>query len=180
MRAWLLALAGCALTSRSAPQELRYFAPPVHASAVVASEGPMLKLGRVTPSSLLRARIVHRDSDVELGTYEALRWGDRPETYVRRALERALFDSHRFAQAIGGGAAPTLDVDVLAFEEVRRGTRRFGRVALEYDVRDDRRVIAHGTITTEREAAPSIDAVVAAIGDALDASCAELARRVAL
>jgi len=173
-------LTGCALTSRSAPTELRYFAPPVHAAGVVAGEqGPPLRLGRVTPSSLLRARIVHRDSDVELGTYDALRWSDRPEAYVRRALERALFDTHRFDQAVGGGTAPTLDVDVVAFEEVRRGTRRFGRVVLDYELRDDRRVLAHGTVATEREAAPRIDAVVAAIGDALDASCAELARRIA-
>jgi cholesterol transport system auxiliary component len=177
LRVWLIVLAGCALTSRSTPVELRYFVPPIHAATAVAGEGPLLRLGRVTPTTLLRERILHRDTEVELGRYETLRWTDRPEAYVRRALERALFDSHRFAQAVGGDA-PTLDVDVLAFEEVRRGARRFGRVVLAYDLRDEQRVLAHGTVAIEREAAPNIDAVVAAIGDALDAATAELARRL--
>ena len=179
MRAWLVLLAGCALTSRSPPVELRYFAPPAHAPAVISGEGPLLRLGRVAPTTLLRERIVHRDSAVERGRYETLRWTDRPEAYVRRALERALFDSHRYEQDVSGDA-PTLDVDVLAFEEVRRGPRRFGRVALEYELRDAHRVLAHGTVAIDREAAaPNIDAVVVAIGDALDSATAELALRLA-
>ena len=72
----------------------------------------------------------------------------------------------------------TLDVDVLSFEESRRAGRRFGRVVLGYQLRDDRRVIAHGTVEIERAAGPRIEGVVAAIGDALDAAAAELARRL--
>jgi ABC-type uncharacterized transport system auxiliary subunit len=176
---WLALLAGCALTSRSAPLEVRYFAPPSHPTAAAAprtSAGP-LRLGRITPSSLLRERIVHRDSDVELVPYETLRWSDRPETYVRRALARALFDTGAFEQALGGGG-PVLDVDVISFEELRRGPARFGRVALGYQMHDDHRVLAHGVVAIERPAGPGIEGVVAAIGGALDAAAAELAHRI--
>jgi ABC-type uncharacterized transport system auxiliary subunit len=179
----LAILAGCALTSRSTPRELRYFTP-VSNTAVTASTatapGTPLRLGRIVPSSLLRARIVHRESAVELVPYETLRWSDPPETYARRALAHALFDSREFDEVVGGSNVPVLDVDVLAFEEDRRGDRRFGRVALGYELRDEHRVLAHGVVEVEREArSPKIDAVVGAIGDALSAASGELARRLA-
>jgi ABC-type uncharacterized transport system auxiliary subunit len=179
MRAWLLLLASCALTSRSRPLELRYFAPPTHPIAIGSNAAPVaLRLGRITPSSLLRAKIVHRDSEVELVPYETMRWSEEPETYVRRALVRALFDTRAFEQAVGGDAA-TLDVDVLSFEEARHDNHRFGRVVLQYQLRDDRRVVAHGTVEIERPAGAGIEGAVAAIGDALDAATAELAKRIA-
>jgi len=62
---------------------------------------------------------------------------------------------------------------------VRRGERRFGRVELRYELRDDTRVVARGTVVTERAAGAGIDGVVAAIGHALDDAAAGLASRVA-
>ncbi len=180
MKAWLLLLAGCALTSRAQPLELRYFAPPSHVETAehATAAGEQLRLGRVVAGDLLRMRIVHRDSSVEVAPYETLRWTDEPETYVRRALARSLFDAERLDQSVDS-RAPTLDVDVVAFEEVRRGTRRLGRVELRYQVRDDHRVLARGSVAIERDAGPGIESVVAAIGQALDAAAAEVAGRVA-
>jgi hypothetical protein len=97
---------------------------------------------------------------------------------VRRALIRALYEDHGFEQATDGSTR-TIDVDVLAFEELRRGPHHGGRVELRYDVRDDQRVIARGTVTVERDAAPNIEAVVVAIGGALDDAAAQVASRVA-
>ncbi|HEY3801064.1 MAG TPA: ABC-type transport auxiliary lipoprotein family protein [Kofleriaceae bacterium] len=178
----IVIVAGCALTSHSTPVELRYFTPLANtAPAVPAATAPAtpLRLGRIVPSSLLRTRIVHRDSSVELVPYETLRWSDPPETYVRRALAHALFDTRAFDEVVGGNG-PVLDVDVLAFEEDRRGDRRFGRVVLGYQLRSDERVVAHGVVAVEREArSPQIDAVVTAVGDALSAAAAELAHRIA-
>jgi hypothetical protein len=91
---------------------------------------------------------------------------------------RALFDTRAFEQAVGDPAA-TLDVDVLSFEEARRGGRRFGRVVLGYQLRDDQRIVAHGTVEIERAAGAGIEGVVGAIGDALDAAASELAKRIA-
>ncbi len=180
MRVALVMLAGCALTQKAQPIELRYFTPPTHAAAEREHSTPRipLRLGHVATTELLGTRIVHRDSAVESEPYETLRWTDEPDVYVRRALASALFDAAPFEQAIAGDAL-TLDVDVLAFEEVRRGTNRSGRVELRYEVRDDTRVIAHGTVTVEHPAGAGIDGVVSAIGHALDDASARVASRVA-
>lgn len=173
-------LAGCALTSKAKPVEVRYFTPE-HASpaqsSTPATHAP-LRLGRIGAASHLRGAIVHRDSRVELAPYETLRWSEAPDLYVRRAVSHELFETRGLVQAVSGDV-PALDIDVLAFEEVRRGTACAGRVELQYVIRDDHRVLARGNVSVERTAAnPTIEAVVAAIGDALQASSAELGTRV--
>jgi uncharacterized lipoprotein YmbA len=176
---WLcIALASCALTSKSAPVELRYFTPESPSLAVPRSSEPRAKLriGRITASGNLRYAIVHRESAVELAPYETLRWTDTPETYLRRALSRALFESRPLDQAVGGAAA-TLDVELVAFEETEHHR---GRVAMRYVLHDEQAVLARGEIAVERDASgPAIEPVVAAIGAALDAATAQLADRVA-
>jgi cholesterol transport system auxiliary component len=180
----MISCAACALTSKSAPLEMRYFAPPApghldHVATGISQPPEPVRLGRVAASGLLGAKIVHRDSNVELAPYETLRWTDDPETYVRRALIRTLFEERSFAQTTDGGAR-TLDVEVVAFEEVRRGPRRYGRVELRYALRDDERVIARGTLVAEREASgPRIERVVEAIGGALDECAEKVASHVA-
>jgi uncharacterized lipoprotein YmbA len=170
-----LVLAGCALTSRAPPLELRTFTaePPPRAHAAMPPRA-QLRLGRVTASANLRYAIVHRVSSVEVEPYETLRWTELPDSYVRRALERALFDERPVSEVVSGDA-PTLEVEVLAFEQTARG----GLVTLRYELRDDRGVIARGTISSERPAgSPAIEAVVAAIRDAMIASTEELAGRI--
>jgi len=160
----LALLSACALTSRSTPRELRYFAPEIGAEP--ASPGTTcarVRLGRVEPSANLRLAIARRVSPVE------------PQAYVRRALARALFGAHPLEQAVAGPVA-TLDVDVLAFEEVGHGG---ARVALHYELRDEHRVLARGTRQVDRTAASqAIDAVVVALGGALATASDELAERV--
>ncbi len=184
MKTWMLVvLAGCALTSKSEPVELRYFSPAPAVATVATPAAPStprarLRLARVTASAHLRYSIVHRDSAVELAPYETLRWSEQPEAYVRRALTRALFETRPIDQAVGG-AAPTLDVELVAFEEVRRELRHAGRVELRYVLHDERAVLARGVVAVERDAAgPAIEQVVAAIGSALDAAVGQLADRV--
>ncbi len=170
-------LTACALTSKSPPLELRYFAPALAPStSSVAGHGcARLELGEVTASSLLRYRIAHRESPVELALYETLRWTERPDQYARHAVTRALFDRGRLDQAVDG-AVPVLEVELAGFEQVANA----GRVELRYSLHDPDRVLTRGTIAIERPAATAgIDAVVAAIGTALDAAADELAARVA-
>lgn len=175
MKRWFVALAlatGCALTSKSEPRELRYFtlaaAPATPGTAPTCGE---LRLGRVTAPSHLQRAIERRVSPVELVPYDTLRWAESPADYVRRAVARAVI-----AQAVGG-PAPVLELEVTAFEETARGG---GRVELRYQLRDDRKVIASGTVSAER-AAPraGIEATVGAIGDALAIASDELAGRLA-
>jgi ABC-type uncharacterized transport system auxiliary subunit len=178
-----LGLAGCALSSKARPLELHYFSAESLAAAAqprapAGPAAPRLRLGQVTTADYLRYRIVHRDSARSVDPYETLRWAELPREYVRRALIRVLFDTGAAVQAIGG-AAPTLDVDVTAFEEVVRPGGHAGRVQLGYRLHDDQVVIARGTVTVEQPArGPAMDAVVAAIGAAIDAASAELAGRI--
>ncbi len=179
----LLLTCACALTSKSAPVDIRYFSPPsaegADGSRPHAPNEPELRLGRVTSGAGLRRHILHRDSDVELGQYETLRWTENPEAYVRRAMLRALFDERPLRQSVAA-PAPTLDTEVLAFEEVRRGEGRSGRVQIYYQLEDATRVLASGVVTVEREATGTgIQAVVEAISRALDDAAAQVASQVA-
>lgn len=177
-----LLLAGCALTSKASPLEIRYFTPDVagslptlSAAALQESDRPALRLGRLTSSDFLRSEIVYRVSAHEVATYEALRWTEYPEEYVRRSLVRVLWDSGRFVLAPSGPSAE-LDVDLLGFEELRRDDARAGRVQLAYRLRRGAEVLASDVITVEREAAGGDPPeVVAAIGSALDEAIARLA-----
>ncbi len=175
----LLLVAGCALTSHTPARQMRTFTPE-RADDLTAhtprEPHASLRLGRITASANLRYAIVHRDSPYEVTPYETLRWTELPETYVRRALSRALFDDRPLAEAVSSGA-PTLDVELLAFEELASPPR--GRVVLRYDLHDDATVLSHGTIAVERAAAaPQIEGVVAALHDALLAAASDLAERV--
>jgi cholesterol transport system auxiliary component len=180
---WLLVLAGCALVSRSPALEVRYFSPePLPAedaaraprSEAPAEVRPRVRLGRISPSDYLRQRIVHRATPVEIAMYQARLWTEPPDAYVRRALERSLFAQRGLDLAVGGRAV-TLDVEVLAFEEVR-APRHAGRVQLRYRLRDERTVRDTGVVTVERAVAGrGFGAVVAAIGAALGEASSRVA-----
>ena len=175
----LVLVTACALTSHTPAREQRTFTPERAGDLAQPPPhfpGASLRLGRITASANLRYAIVHRDSPYEVEPYETLRWTELPEAYVRRALARALFDARPLAEAMSGDA-PALDVELLAFEEVTSPSR--GRVVLRYSLHDDAIVLAHGTIAVERAAsAPQIEAVVAALHDALIAATGELADRI--
>jgi cholesterol transport system auxiliary component len=178
---WLIpVLAGCALTSKSQPVEIRHFSPAASDARATPSApaGLRARLGRITSSTYLRYRIAHRRSPVEVELSDTLRWTEHPDEYVRRALSRSLFDERGVEQVVVGDAA-TLNVEVTAFEHVVRNGRHFGRVQLRYTIEGDRDVLDDGVATVEREArGADITLVVAAIGAALDAASADVADRV--
>jgi ABC-type uncharacterized transport system auxiliary subunit len=168
----LSAQVGCALFSKSDAFVSRYFSPETVATPVtrVAPSGLELRLGRVGSAAYIKDEIVFRDSSYEVGFYDGRRWTEKPEFYVRRALTRALFDRRGIRQ-IAYGVGTTLDVDVLAFEEVR-APAHVGRVQLDYSLVDHRVVLFSRSITVERPIADasgdaSADAIVAALARAL-------------
>ena len=123
----LAAWSGCALTSKSTPEPIYWFSPEtVHPRLTSAAPpsptreagAPLLRLGRVTGADHLRERIVYRDEGHVVGFYEDLRWTERPEVYVRLEIARALFEDRGFDRALSG-LAPTLDVELLAFDEIK-------------------------------------------------------------
>jgi cholesterol transport system auxiliary component len=180
-------LGACALTSKSEPLLTRYFspdyigAPPRQAVPTSAGAGRgQLRLGDVRGGSHLRERILYRDRDDALGYYEQRRWTERPEDYLRRALARALFEE-RGMQRVVAGAAPTLEVELVAFEEIR-APRRKVRLEAVILLHDERIVRLEETVTIERpvrsQSEDDVGAVVRALAEALRLSVTYIADRV--
>ena len=187
----------CALTSKADVVEVRYFSPEqvkarINAADATAESTPQhpappavngaieVRLGRVSSGPNLRERIAYRDAAYELGYYEDWRWTERPETFVRRELGRSLFEEHGM-QRVLGGSAPTLEVEVIAFDDLRLKTGRAARVQLKVILFEDRGVVYEETVTIERPVAgakPSIEDVVAAMAVALDAAADQVAMKV--
>ncbi|WP_437670364.1 PqiC family protein [Sorangium sp. So ce131] len=183
--ALLFLFPGCALTSKADPMPIRYFAPKWEQAAGAAergsTDGPRLRLGRISSSSHLRNRIVYRSSDVEVAMYEDRRWTEEPEEYVRRALAQALFEERPLVQAVSG-AGPSLDVELLAFDEVHRKDGRAARITLHYAVQDDRSVLDARSMTVDVEVRgdpADPENMAAAMGAALRDIAERLASRVA-
>jgi hypothetical protein len=151
-----LSTPGCAALSKSTPLEIRYFTPEVELAGAQLSQAPAraptvsLRLGRVVGGPELGEEITWRDSAMEVGFYDQSRWTERPEAYVARALDRALFGSGRLRHMLAG-PAPVLDVRVLAFEEVRpqSGRQRRARVTLAVLLHDERTALLEQRFTQE-------------------------------
>lgn len=188
----VLGTGGCALTGKADLVEVRYFSPEqvkprlnvADATAAPAAPAPQgaieVRLGRVSSGPNLRERIAYRDATFERGYYEDWRWTERPETFVRRALGRSLFEEHGM-QRVLSGASPTLEVEVTAFDDVRSKAGRAARVELKVMLYDARGVAYEETVAVDRPVAgatPKIEDVVAAMAEALDAAAAQVTQKV--
>lgn len=176
------ALPGCALLGKSDPVVSRYFTLEYDggAASAPAPAGLQLRLGRVEGWSHLRERMVARSAAGEFSYSENRRWTERPEIFLRRALARTLFEERGVVEALSGRAV-TLDVELIAFEEVERPHQV--RLQAGLVLRDDRTSLLQETITVERPVAPSAGsdgapAVVEAFSQALRAGVSQIADRV--
>jgi cholesterol transport system auxiliary component len=191
----LLGATGCAFMSKGEALSPRYFSPalePVHAPADGTPSGPAapaeaatappeLRVGRIEPAAHLEERIAYRVSETELGYYDDRLWTEPPEQFVRRALDSELFETHAFRRVVAG-VAPTLDVEVLSFEELRQGSPR-ARLSLLITLRDERHALLERTISVEVPLVPSREgeegpALAAAMSSALSRATKEIAQRV--
>ena len=175
---------GCALLSRGTPLKPHYYEPPPPQHAAAAEPLPTcaLQLGDVIAEDGLGRSIAFRRSPYEIGFYETRRWSESPENYLRRALERGLFEDARCRRVLADDG-PTLDARLLTFEE-RRGQPPSARVAVHVIVHDGSRVLAEATFHAERSFEASdgdaaFDAFVAAVAHALDEVVAEVVGLVA-
>jgi cholesterol transport system auxiliary component len=171
---------GCALLSRGSAMEPRWFTPEVaRATEGIPEMQPTrdLHLGRVTSGATISLRIAFSDGMYEVGYYDDRRWTERPELYVRRALDRALFEEGRFQRAPMSGG-PSLDVDVLKFEEVKGATTHAARVALHLVLSTDRVLLERTVTVSEPAAGEPFDAFVAAMALVLGTTATEVARDV--
>lgn len=175
---------GCALLGKSEPITPRYFSPTVDtppAQLDSQAEGAMLlRLGRVQAGLNLRERMAYRTSPEEVGYYEDRRWTERPEVYLRRALSRSLFEVHGLRRAVGG-VAPTLDAELVRFEEIR-GDEHSVKVEVVMTLDDPMRGAIERTMVVEHdvESADRDDPqpVVQALGRALSDVVAQISDQV--
>jgi cholesterol transport system auxiliary component len=140
----------CALTSKADAISPRYFNPQL-ASGDRSQAAPQpfeLRLGQVSSASNLDERIAYRVSAAEVGFYEDRRWTELPEAYLRRALEKELFEERKLTRVVTG-TAPVLDVELTAFEELRQAPTKV-RVTLTFSLRDDRRSLLEQSLELER------------------------------
>jgi len=174
---------GCALTSKADAISPRYFSPQAQrsTSSPKAATAYELRLGAVTSAAHLDDRIAYRVGRSEMGFYEDQRWTENPEAYLRRALERDLFEERGLARIVTG-TAPILDVELTAFEELRGKPTR-ARVTLTFMLRDDRRSFAGRTLELERTVttqagSDAAEQLAGTLSDALDAAVRELGDEV--
>jgi cholesterol transport system auxiliary component len=150
---------------------------PASAPAAPDAEPLELRLGLVEAASHLEERISYRVHASELGYYDDRRWSERPEEYVRRALEHELFEQ-RHVRRILSGSGTTLDVELTAFEELR-GAKGAVRLALGFRLHDDRQASLERSIVVERALEPDgkvehAQRVASALGLALAAAVSEV------
>jgi cholesterol transport system auxiliary component len=176
------ALSGCALFGKNDPVVSRYFTPEHEggAPAAPAPAGLRLRLGRVEGWSHLRERMVARNAAREFSYAEDRRWTERPEVYLRRALARTLFEERGVVELVSGPGV-TLDVELIAFEEIEQPHRV--RLQAGLVLRDDRASLLQETITVEQPVAriagaDQVPAVVDAYSQALRAGVTRIADRV--
>jgi cholesterol transport system auxiliary component len=182
-----LSLWACALTGKSEALAPRFYTPetigaPSAESPRAAPARPLeLRIGRITAAADLKENMAFRDGTHEVGYYDERLWTERPDAYLARALGRALFDQRGLRHMISG-AGPTLDVRLLAFEEIRIAPRRV-RVRIAITLHDERAVLVEETLTMEHPlaagaAAPGADEVARVLGETLAAAVARVADRV--
>lgn len=167
-------LSGCALLSKAEMGTRRFFSPQLLAPATrpTSASRVELRLGRVTAAACGSELMMYRQSQFEVGFHDELRWTEKPEVYLRRALSQVLFESEGM-QSVLRGAAPLLEVELLEFEEVRAPSH-VGRVQVAWSLGDERVVWAQQTLRFERPiVASSADAEGEAITQAISGALQE-------
>jgi cholesterol transport system auxiliary component len=98
--------------------------------------------------------------------------------YVERAVSRALFERHRNRRVFGAGA-PTLDLELSAFDEVRAENGRQAFVQFDALLSEANEVIWQGSVSArEPVSGPGIESLVAAMASALEHAAESLAQQV--
>jgi ABC-type uncharacterized transport system auxiliary subunit len=177
-----LLLAGCIFHDAPAP---RYFAPP---SALATTPDPpadpsastrLVRLRRLRSASYLGEQIAWRVSDVERGLYEQRRWTEFPSRYVERAVAQAI-DREPGVRRVDGGRVPTLDLELVSFDEVLAPAHE-AEVEVFASLRSaDQATIFEQVFAARQPIADQEPASAArAMGAALDAVAQQIAAQVA-
>jgi ABC-type uncharacterized transport system auxiliary subunit len=174
----------CALTSRSEPMQVRYFTLEDAARSMPPSGSNSsleLRLGRVDASGDLGDEMAVRTGQNEIAYREEWRWTEKPEQFLRRGLERALFQERGLTRAYSG-IVPTLDVELIELAEVE-GQAPKARVRALAHLHDERRGLCDETFNVEQpinagDKDQHASQTVAALSLALHTAISELSDKV--
>lgn len=170
-------LLGCALLSRGEKLDVHWYTPErtraIEGSAELQGTCE-LRLGRVTSGADLGPRIAFGDGRYEVAYHDAYRWTERPEHYVRRALGRTLFEEGAFRRSVRGDA-PTLDVELVDFEEVKTQAFHAARIAVRIVLTTDRVKLERTVVVVEPVAGEPFEEFVAAMARALERTAGQVA-----
>ena len=173
---------GCAFLSKNEPLQPRYFTIDTPPPAAAAPRSELkLRLGAVLSGSDIRQYLMYRTTEHELSYSNEQRWTEKPEAFLRRALERALFEERGFQRMISG-LGTTLEVELTAFEEVRQKPEHV-RIAAVIKLHDGHFVKLEKTLNREEplaavKDADRPDAVAKALSLAMAALVEEIATQV--
>jgi uncharacterized lipoprotein YmbA len=109
---------GC--LSPAEPKPIRYLrveAPAPAREAGQSATAPTVRLRTIRAALYLRERVAWRSSPQVVGFHERVRWAEKPEAYVHRALVRELYERRGLTRSQSGSAA-ALEVELSAFEEL--------------------------------------------------------------
>jgi len=177
----VLTATGC-LFSNSPPT--RYFAPrsefllPKDAQPPIAPGETTIRV-RHSRAPAYGEAIVWRVSDVERGLYEQRRWTEFPSRYLDRAVVEAI-DRMPGMQTVDSGRVPTLDLELIAFDEVVAPERSAEvSVVASFNAADQSPVFDR--LFTARQPIPDTDpaSTARAMGAALDDVVQQIADQVA-
>ena len=170
-------LGGCALLGKGKALSLRYFELHADSTHTPAHTAPAqrLRLGQVSAARHLDRRLVQRTSAHEIRYHEEWRWTDQPETFLRRALSRDLFERAGITRVLSG-AAPTLEVELTALEERSQGGRQRAFASALALLHDERDQLWQETLEVSVEVGEGdpAEALAHALGRALGELCAQL------
>ncbi len=165
------------------PAEPRYFSPGLPpaesaASPRTESNGPDLRLRRVSAADYLRRRVVWRRG-VEVGFYDLVRWIQPPASYVEEQLAQELFEQRGLRRVTRPDAA-SLTVELQTFDDVLEPARE-GVVALAVRLSDKSQValLDRSFVVRRPIEGDTPEAVAQALGEALAEAVDQIGAAVA-
>jgi len=175
----MLLASGCALLSKAEPSLVRYFdldraGKPTQGTSDrregTAASRVSLRLGPVIGAVHLEERLVYRLSQQEIAFHRDWRWTSPPHHYLKLQLARTLFEERGLRHVVGG-TGPTLDVQLLDFDEIRTPehvarARCLARLMLAHEVVLEVTLVVERPIPSSKHA-DMPDAIVEALSEVM-------------
>lgn len=170
----------CISTAQAGSTQSRNSSQPSLRSTATAGTPTLglieVQLGTVSSSLHVYDGVVARSHTREPLNNKELRWGDSPESYLRRELERTLC-TMQWVPKTAGSTAPTLDVDLATVDNVPLNPGLALRLQVKARFHQGSRLLFEKTLTIERIVMgqpPLPEDMILALVDALNAAAQQI------